>query len=151
MTRNRIFIKRFFGVLACLAVIIFLNPGSASAAYSLVLTNGYGDVYRLNLMRDRNTYQVYRGVVSYRGFALSGLALTGDAVLIRIKATDTMPEHFNLISTSMRWAGTANATQYILSETFRWLNTTTMTGYENWYPFDMSCTISFTITSGGFS
>lgn len=151
MRRTRIVIKRFFGVLACLAVMILLNPGSASAGYSLVLTNGYGDVYHFNLVRDRSNYQVYRGVVSYRGFALSGLALTGDAVLMRIRATETMPEHFNLISTSMRWAGTANATQYILSETFRWLNTTTLTGYENWYPFDMSCTISFTITAGGFS
>lgn len=151
MRRTRIVIKRFFGVLACLAVMILLNPGSACAAYSLVLTNGYGDVYHFNLVRDRSNYQVYRGVVSYRGFALSGLALTGDAVLMRIRATETMPEHFNLISTSMRWAGTANATQYILSETFRWLNTTTLTGYENWYPFDMSCTISFTITAGGFS
>jgi hypothetical protein len=151
MRRNRIFIKLFFGVLACLAVIILLNPGSVSAAYSLVLTNGYGDVYHFNLVRDRGTYQVYRGVVSYKGFSLSGMSQTGDAALVRIKATATMPEHFNLISTSMRWPGTANATQYILSETFRWLNTTTMTGYENWYPFDMSCTISFTITAGGFS
>ena len=143
--------KRLFCILAFATVLFLSNSGFASAAYSLVLTNGYGDVYRFNLMRDRYNYQVYKGVTSYRGFSLSGMSMTGDAVLIRIKATDTMPEHFNLISTSMRWAGTANATQYILSETFRWLNDTSMIGYENWYPFDMSCTISFTITSGGFS
>ncbi len=33
---------------------------------------------------------------------------------------------------------------------FRWLNSTTRAGYENWYPFDMSYSAAMYISSGGF-
>ncbi len=116
-------------------------------AYSLVMTNGYGDVYRMNLLRDRTTYQAYRGVCSYRGFSLSGCSTTGEVVMLRIRATPDMPEYFSLVSTSLRWG----TTMYFLNDVFRWVNSTTMAGYENWYPFDMSCSVAFYIDSGGFA
>src|ERR1035437_3147812 len=65
----------------------------AQAAWSLVMTNGYGDVYRMNMLRDRDNYQAYRGICSYRGFSLSGCSTTGEVVMLRIKATPVMPEH----------------------------------------------------------
>jgi hypothetical protein len=57
-----------------------------------------------------------------------------------------MPEHFSLLSTSMRWG----TTQYVLNDLFRPLNSWVMAGYENWYPFDMSCSVAMYINSGGF-
>ena len=119
----------------------------AQAAYSLVITNGYGDVYRMNLMRDRYNYQGYRGICSYRGFALSGCSTTGEVVMLRIKPTSVMPEHYSIVSTSMRWG----RTKYFLNDVFRWLNNWTMYGYENWYPNNMSCSVAMYISSGGFS
>ena len=118
----------------------------AQAAYSLVLTNGYGDSYSMNMLRDRSNYQAYRGVCSYRGFSLSGCSTTGEVVMLRIKATPTMPEHSSIVSTSLRWG----TTMYFLNDVFRWLNDTTMAGYENWYPFDMSCSVAMYVDSGGF-
>jgi len=115
-------------------------------AFSLVMTNGYGDCYRMNLLRDRDNYQCYRGICSYRGFSLSGCATTGEVVMIRIKATPSMPEHFSLVSTSLRWG----TTMYFLNDVFRPLNSWVMAGYENWYPFDMSCSVAMYINSGGF-
>jgi hypothetical protein len=117
-----------------------------SQDFSLILCNGYQDVYYLNMVRDRTSYAVYKGYVKYRGFSLSGCSTTGEATMMRIMATSSMPEHFSLVSTSVRW----NNTLYILNDTFRWLNSTTMAGYENWYPFDMSCTVAFYIVKGGF-
>jgi branched-chain amino acid transport system substrate-binding protein len=110
------------------------------------MSNGYGDVYRMNLLRDRDNYQAYRGVCSYRGFSLSGCSTTGEVVMLRIKATPTMPEYFSLVSTSMRWG----TTMYFLNDVFRPLCSTIMAGYENWYPFDMSCSVAMYINSGGF-
>lgn len=121
-------------------------PRSLTTAWSLVMTNGYGDVYRMNLLRDRENYQAYRGVCSYRGFSLSGCSTTGEVVMLRIKATPSMPEHFSLVSTSMRWG----TTMYFLNDVFRPLNSWVMAGYENWYPFDMSCSVAMYINSGGF-
>ena len=119
---------------------------AAGAQYSLVLTNGYGDIYRMNLLRDRVNYQAYRGVCSYRGFSLSGCSTTGEVVMLRIKATPDMPEVHSIVSTSLRWG----TTMYFLNDVFRPLNSTVMAGYENWYPFDMSCSVAMYIHSGGF-
>ncbi len=115
-------------------------------AFSLVITNGYGDCYRMNLLRNRDNYQAYRGICSYRGFSLSGCSTTGEVVMLRIKATPSMPEHFSLVSTSLRWG----TTMYFLNDVFRPLNSWVMAGYENWYPFDMSCSVAMYINSGGF-
>jgi len=120
---------------------------SINQSFSLIICNGYGDVYFLNLMRDRTNYQAYRGYCTYRGFSLSGCATTGEVVLLRIKATPAMPEHISLMSTSLRW-GTTN---YILNDVFRWLNSSVMAGYENWYPFDMSCSVAMYISYGGWN
>jgi len=114
--------------------------------FSLILCNGYGDVYYLYEVRERINYVAYKGYVKYRGFSLSGCSTTGEVVMLRIKATSLMPEHFSLISTSVRW----NNTLYILNDVFRWLNSTSMVGYENWYPFDMSCSVAVYIVKGGF-
>ncbi len=116
-------------------------------SFSLILCNGYGDVYYLNMLRERYSYQAYRGYVKYRGFSLSGCSTTGEVVMLRIRATPVMPEHFSIVSTSVRWGSTL----YILNDVFRWLNSTTMAGYENWYPFDMSCSVAMYIAEGGFS
>ncbi|MFC1454026.1 ABC transporter substrate-binding protein [Verrucomicrobiota bacterium] len=115
-------------------------------AYSLVISNGYGDVYRMNLMRDRYNYQAYRGICSYRGFSLSGCSTTGEVVMLRLKATPSMPEHYSIVSTSLRWG----TTMYFLNDVFRPLNSWVMAGYENWYPFNMSCSVAMYINSGGF-
>jgi branched-chain amino acid transport system substrate-binding protein len=120
---------------------------SAHAAYSLVLTNGYGDCYRMNLLRDRENYQAYRGICSYRGFSLSGCSTTGEVVMLRIKATPSFGEHLSIMSTSMRWG----TTQYVLNDAFRPLCSWVSAGYENWYPFDMSCSVAMYIHSGGYS
>ncbi|MFH1476688.1 MAG: ABC transporter substrate-binding protein [Verrucomicrobiota bacterium] len=127
---------------------LFADFGHAPTpkAFSLVMTNGYGDVYRMNMLRDRNNYQAYRGICSYRGFSLSGCSTTGEVVMLRIKETPTMPEHYSLVSTSMRWG----TTMYFLNDVFRPLNSWVMAGYENWYPFDMSCSVAMYINSGGF-
>lgn len=114
--------------------------------FSLILCNGYSDVYYLNKLRERENYVAYKGYVKYRGFSLSGCSTTGEVILMRVKATPSMPEHFSIVSTSVRW----NNTLYILNDVFRWLNSTTMAGYENWYPFDMSCSVAFYIVKGGF-
>ena len=129
-----------------MATLFCLAGQTALSAYSLVMTNGYGDVYRMNLLRDRYNYQAYRGVCSYRGFSLSGCSTTGEVVMLRIPATAAMPEHFSILSTSKRW----DTTMYVLNDVFRWINSTTMAGYENWYPFDMSCSVAMYINSGGF-
>ncbi|MDD5677873.1 MAG: ABC transporter substrate-binding protein [Kiritimatiellae bacterium] len=121
-----------------------LSPAGATS-YSLVMSNGYGDVYRMNLLRDRENYQCYRGICSYRGFSLSGCSTTGEVVMLRIKGTPSMPEHFSLVSTSLRWG----TTMYFLNDVFRPLNAWVMAGYENWYPFDMSCSVAMYINSGG--
>jgi hypothetical protein len=63
-------------------------------SFSLILANGYGDIYFLNMLRDRNNYQAYRGYCRYRGFSLSGCSTTGEVVLMRMKPTPVMPEHF---------------------------------------------------------
>jgi len=128
-----------------------LNNGAVTythvaSDFSLILCNGYGDVYYLNAVRERVNYTAYKGYVKYRGFSLSGCSTTGEVVMMRIKATATMPEHFSIVSTSVRW----NSTLYILNDVFRWLNSTTMAGYENWYPFDMSCSVAMYIAKGGF-
>ncbi len=133
-------------LLVLLLAAFFSLARPSFAQYSLVMTNGYGDVYRMNLMRDRDSYQAYRGVCSYRGFSLSGCSTTGEVVMLRIKATDSMPEHFSILSTSLRW----DTTMYVLNDVFRWMNSTAMSGYENWYPFDMSCSVAMYINSGGF-
>ena len=124
----------------------FQTPVSTPKAFSLVMTNGYGDCYRMNLLRNRENYQAYRGICSYRGFSLSGCSTTGEVVMLRIKATSSMPEHFSLVSTSMRWG----TTMYFLNDVFRPLCSWVMAGYENWYPFDMSCSVAMYINSGGF-
>ncbi|MBU4201013.1 MAG: hypothetical protein KKG09_06845 [Verrucomicrobia bacterium] len=127
---------------------LFVPPAGQAApkAYSLVMTNGYGDCYRMNLMRDRINYQAYRGICSYRGFSLSGCSTTGEVVMLRIKENPVMPEHFSIVSTSKRWG----TTMYFLNDVFRPLNSWVMAGYENWYPFDMSCSVAMYINSGGF-
>lgn len=114
--------------------------------FSLIICNGYGDVYFLNLLRDRDAYQAYRGYVTYRGFSLSGCSTTGEVVLLRIKPTGAMPEHFSLMSTSLRW-GTVN---YMLNDVFRPITSEIYVGYENWYPFDMSCSVAMYISQGGW-
>ncbi len=118
----------------------------AKTEYSLVMTNGYGDCYRMNLLRNRDNYQAYRGICSYRGFSLSGCSTTGEVVMLRIKATPSMPEHFSLVSTSLRWG----TTMYFLNDVFRPLCSWVSAGYENWYPFDMSCSVAMYINSGGY-
>ncbi|NLE67142.1 MAG: hypothetical protein GX608_06945 [Lentisphaerae bacterium] len=120
-------------------------PARAGRAFSLVMTNGYGDCYRMNLLRDRENYQAYRGICSYRGFSLSGCSTTGEVVMLRIKASPSMPEHFSIVSTSLRWG----TTMYFLNDVFRPLNSWVYAGYENWYPFDMSCAVAMYINSGG--
>ncbi|MDO9543271.1 MAG: ABC transporter substrate-binding protein, partial [Kiritimatiellia bacterium] len=124
----------------------FQTPMPTPKAYSLVMTNGYGDCYRMNLMRDRINYQAYRGICSYRGFSLSGCSTTGEVVMLRIRENAAMPEHFSILSTSRRWGRVT----YILNDVFRPLNSWVMAGYENWYPFDMSCSVAMYINSGGF-
>ncbi|MFH0880696.1 MAG: ABC transporter substrate-binding protein, partial [Lentisphaerota bacterium] len=123
-----------------------LSSAYTPKAFSLVMTNGYGDCYRMNLLRNRDNYQAYRGICSYRGFSLSGCSTTGEVVMLRIKATPSMPEHFSLVSTSKRWG----TTMYFLNDVFRPLCSWVMAGYENWYPFDMSCSVAMYINSGGF-
>ncbi|MFA5043361.1 MAG: hypothetical protein WC381_00250 [Kiritimatiellia bacterium] len=123
-------------VLLVLALLAFAPR--AQAAWSLVMTNGYGDTYRMNLLRDRDNYQ------AYRGFSLSGCSTTGEVVMLRIKATPSMPEHYSLVSTSLRWG----TTMYFLNDVFRPLCSWVMAGYENWYPFDMSCSAAMYINSG---
>jgi hypothetical protein len=115
--------------------------------FSLILANGYGDVYFLNLLRDRENYQAYRGYCTYRGFSLSGCATAGEAVLIRIKTTPSMTEHISLMSTSWRW----DTTQYILNDVVRPLCSWVYAGYENWYPFDMSCSVAIYFALGGWN
>ena len=127
-------------------LVLFILTGQSLAAFSLVITNGYGDVYRMNMLRNRENYQAYRGICSYRGFSLSGCSTTGEVVMLRIKETPSMPEHFSLVSTSLRWG----TTMYFLNDTFRPLCSWVMAGYENWYPFDMSCSVAMYINSGGF-
>jgi len=117
----------------------------AAKAFSLVMTNGYGDCYRMNMIRNRDNYQAYRGICSYRGFSLSGCSTTGEVVMLRIKATPSMPEHYSLVSTSLRWG----TTMYFLNDVFHPLCSWVMAGYENWYPFDMSCSVAMYINSGG--
>ncbi len=128
-----------------LALTLLVGAPCAQAAFSLVMTNGYGDCYRMNLLRNRDNYQAYRGICSYRGFSLSGCSTTGDVVMLRIKATPTRPECFSLLSTSMRWGTTI----YVLNDVFMPLCDWVMAGYENWYPFDMSCSVAMYINSGG--
>ena len=123
-----------------------VEPQAEPKAFSLVMTNGYGDCYRMNMLRDRENYQAYRGICSYRGFSLSGCSTTGEVVMLRIKATPSCPEHFSLLSTSMRWG----TTMYVLNDVFTPLCSWVMAGYENWYPFDMSCSVAMYINSGGF-
>jgi len=135
------FLKVFIVLLALMAL-----TGQSFAAYSLVMTNGYGDCYRMNLLRDRDNYQAYRGICSYRGFSLSGCSTTGEVVMLRLKPNAVMPEHFSILSTSMRWG----TTMYVLNDLFHPLSSSVMTGYENWYPFDMSCSVAMYINSGGF-
>ena len=131
---------------AAAAAAALLGGGRAEAAYSLVLTNGYGDAYRMNLMRDRGGYQAYRGVCSYKGFSLSGCSTTGEVVMLRVMATASVPEHSSIVSTTLRWG----TTMYFLNDVFRWMNSTAMAGYENWYPFDMSCSVAMYVAGGGF-
>ena len=125
---------------------ILAEPQAEPKAFSLVLTNGYGDCYRMNMLRNRENYQAYRGICSYRGFSLSGCSTTGEVVMLRIKATPSFGEHFSLMSTSVRWG----TTMYILNDVFRPLCSWVMAGYENWYPFDMSCSVAMYVASGGF-
>ncbi len=115
-------------------------------AYSLVMTNGYGDCYRMNLLRERENYEAYRGICSYRGFSLSGCSTTGEVVMLRIKATPSFGEHSSIVSTSLRWG----TTLYVLNDVFRPLCPWVSAGYENWYPFDMSCSVAMYINSGGY-
>ena len=124
---------------------ILAEPQAEPKAYSLVMTNGYGDRYCMNLLRDRENYQAYRGICSYRGFSLSGCSTTGEVVMLRIKATPSFGEHFSLMSTSLRWG----TTMYVLNDVFRPLCSWVMAGYENWYPFDMSCSVAMYVESGG--
>lgn len=70
----------FYGVLLLMAS-LFIAPAGAQAAYSLVMTNGYGDSYSMNLVRDRYNYQAYRGIFRYRGFAMAGCSTTGEVVM----------------------------------------------------------------------
>ena len=121
-------------------------PAQTDKAFSLVMTNGYGDCYRMNMLRDRENYQAYRGICSYRGFSLSGCSTTGEVVMLRIKGTPSMPEHSSIVSTSLRWG----TTMYFLNDVFRPLNEWVSAGYENWYPFDMSCSVAMYINSGGY-
>jgi hypothetical protein len=114
--------------------------------FSLILANGFGDMYFLNMLRDRDNYQAYKGYGNYRSFSLSGMATGGEVVLMRIKATPGMPEHFSLLSTSIRW----RTDTYILNDVFRWLNSTVMVGYENWWPYDLSCSMAMYVVQGGF-
>lgn len=67
--------------------------------------------------------------------------------MLRIKATDSCPEYYSLLSTSLRWG----VTTYVLNDVFRPLTSSVMAGYENWYPLDMSCGVAMYISSGGFS
>jgi len=114
--------------------------------FDIIIANGYGDVYFLNLLRDRSNYQAYRGYCTYRGFSLSGCETSGEVVLMRIKATPSSGENFSLMSTSLRWG----TTTYVLNDVFRPLSSWVMAGYENWYPFDMSCSVAMYVTQGGW-
>lgn len=118
-----------------------------SGTFSLTLVNSYGDAYWLNLLRNNDYYQIYKGVCAYKGFALSNCSKTGEVTILRIKATAVMPEYFSLISTSVRYGNAL----FILNDAFSWLNTTTMMGYENWYPHEMGCLITLFIANGGFT
>ena len=115
-------------------------------SFSLIMANGYGDSYYLNKLRDRDNYAAYRGYAKYRGFSLSGCSTLGEAVLIRMKGTPAMPEHISLMSTSVRWGNTL----YLLNDVVHPLNSTVYVGYENWYPFDMSCSVAMYIVQGGW-
>ncbi len=125
---------------------ILAEPQAEPKAFTLVMTNGYGDCYRMNMLRNRENYEAYRGICSYRGFSLSGCSTTGEVVMLRIKATPSFGEHFSILSTSLRWG----TTMYVLNDVFRPLCSWVMAGYENWYPFDMSCSVAMYIQSGGF-
>ncbi|HRZ11699.1 MAG TPA: ABC transporter substrate-binding protein [Kiritimatiellia bacterium] len=140
-------ILRRWGFLPVALLGFFGFPEHTRAAYSLILTNGYGDCYRMNMLRDRYNYQAYRGVCSYRGFSLSGCSTTGEVVMLRIMGTASCPEHYSILSTSLRWG----TTMYVLNDVFWPLSPSVMAGYENWYPFDMSCTVAMYVYSGGFS
>ncbi len=128
-------------------VISATETKTINQSFSLILCNGYGDVYYLNMLRDRSNYQAYRGYCTYRGFSLSGCATTGEVVLLRIKGTPSMPEHISLLSTSLRWG----TTMYLLNDMVHPLCSWVMAGYENWYPFDMSCSVALYISTGGFN
>ncbi len=114
--------------------------------FDIILANGYGDVYYLTLLRDRENYQAYRGYCTYRGFSLSGCSTTGEVVLLRMKATPSFGEHCSLVSTSWRWG----TTLYILNDVFRPLASWVSAGYENWFPFDMSCSVAMYTAFGGW-
>ncbi len=114
---------------------------------SIVLYNGYGDFYYLEIARDRSNYTAYRGTSTYRGFSLSGLATTGDAIATYVKPTSTMSAKVNVVSTTLRWG----TDLYFFSDIMTPLNNYVLAGYENWYPSDMSCSIAFYIAKGDFA
>jgi len=119
---------------------------AVAADYAIILCSGYGDVVFLNSVRDRYNYEAYEGIATYKGFAMAGMAHGGDARVIRVKASAAMPEHVTMTLTCLRWG----TDLYILAETVRWLNTTTLYGYENWYPNSMSCSIVWYVGKGSF-
>ena len=120
---------------------------SVNQAFDIILCNGYGDVYYLNMLRNRENYQAYRGYCTYQGFSLSGCSTTGEVVLLRLKATPSFGEHCSLVSTSWRWG----TTMYILNDVFRPLTSLISAGYENWFPFDMSCSVAMYVLTGGYT
>ena len=119
---------------------------AVAADYEIILYSGYGDVVFLNKVRDRYNYQAYEGISTYKGFAMAGMASGGDARVIKVKASAVMPEHVSMTLTCKRWG----TDLYILDETVRWLNATTLYGYENWYPNSMSCSIAWYVGKGSF-
>jgi len=119
---------------------------TVAEGYQIILYSGYGDVVFLNSARNRYNYEAYEGIATYKGFAMAGMANGGDARVMRVKASAAMPEHVTMTLTCLRWG----TDLYILAETVRWLNTTTLYGYENWYPNSMSCSIAWYVGKGSF-
>jgi len=155
--------RKIFSVMILAASFVAVLPGYAPAEcitipagktvcwddavaedYEIILCSGYGDVVFLNRVRDRSNYEAYEGIARYGDFALSGMSHDGDARVMRVKESVTMPEHVTMTLTCLRW----ETDTYILAETLHWLNATILYGYENWYPFSMSCSIAWYMGKG---
>jgi len=116
--------------------------------HEVILVSGYGDVAYLNLVREHENYKAYEGISTYKGFSLSGCSLFGNARAMYIKPTAAKPAQISMTLTATRY----DTTVYILDESLFWYTDaqTTLFGYENWYPFSMSCSITWYLVKGGF-